>query len=238
MDKKAVSDYTKDNQARDWCFTVNNPVQTEEQFLEYLKTLINVRYAIFGRERGDGTDGNPLGTQHYQGYIEFSMPKRFSTVKGYFSEDSIGVNAHIQTRAGKRADARDYIFKLGKYADKAHTRMGDVYEFGEFVEDGERVDLSRIIIDIEAGLSNMELSRKHGNKFVAVRGWADEYRQDYLTQKYSKERRLDLEVRYFYSETGSHVNVIMLAFGAFTVDKFKDGVVSGFGFQETVHNLE
>ena len=25
----------KNKQARDWCFTVNNPVQTEQEFLEY-----------------------------------------------------------------------------------------------------------------------------------------------------------------------------------------------------------
>ena len=34
----------KNKQARDWCFTVNNPVQTEQEFLEYLKTVSDLRY--------------------------------------------------------------------------------------------------------------------------------------------------------------------------------------------------
>jgi len=207
MDEKQINENKgslqakKDSQARDWCFTVNNPVQAEAQFCEYLKSIVNVRYFCFGREKGDGTDDNPTGTEHYQGYIEFSMPKRFSTVKGYFSEAAIGVNANIQSRAGKRGEARDYVFKTGKYADKAHTRMGEVYTHGEFIEDGERADLGCIADDIEGGMTNMELSRKYGNKYVTVRGWADEYRQDFLAQKYSKERRLDLEVIYIFGKT-------------------------------------
>ncbi len=39
----------KNKQARDWCFTVNNPVQTEQEFLEYLKTVSDLRYAVFQR---------------------------------------------------------------------------------------------------------------------------------------------------------------------------------------------
>ena len=41
----------KNKQARDWCFTINNPVQTEQEFLEYLKTVSDLRYAVFQRVR-------------------------------------------------------------------------------------------------------------------------------------------------------------------------------------------
>ena len=45
----------KNKQARDWCFTVNNPVQTEQEFLEYLKTVSDLRYVVFQRERAPET---------------------------------------------------------------------------------------------------------------------------------------------------------------------------------------
>lgn len=32
----------KNKQARDWCFTVNNPVQSEQEFLEYLKYRLTI----------------------------------------------------------------------------------------------------------------------------------------------------------------------------------------------------
>ena len=45
----------KNKQARDWCFTVNNPVQTEQEFLEYLKTVSDLRYVVFQREKAPET---------------------------------------------------------------------------------------------------------------------------------------------------------------------------------------
>ena len=68
----------KNKQARDWCFTINNPVQSEQEFLEYLKTVSDLRYAVFQRERAPET-----GTEHYQGYFEFNKPKWFNTIKKY-----------------------------------------------------------------------------------------------------------------------------------------------------------
>lgn len=67
---------TKRNpQARDWCFTINNPVQTEQEFMEYLQTVKDLRYVVFQRERAPET-----GTEHYQGYFEFTQPKWFTTI--------------------------------------------------------------------------------------------------------------------------------------------------------------
>jgi hypothetical protein len=111
------------------------------------------------------------------------------------------VNGNISARIAKRSQARDYIFKTGSHADKAHTRIGEVHEYGEFVEDGERADLRHIMDDIETGMTNIDLSRKHGHKFVNVRGWADEYRQDFLARKYKRVRRLGIEVTYIFGVT-------------------------------------
>ena len=80
-----------DTQSRNGCFVVNNPKLTDQQMFEYLKTLSNMRYFIFVKEKGDGTE-NSNGTEHHQGYIEFSTPKKFSTIKNFLSNNTIGVN--------------------------------------------------------------------------------------------------------------------------------------------------
>jgi len=183
----------KNTQARDWCFTVNNPVQTEQEFLAYLESLKesdDLRYAVFQREKAPDT-----GTPHHQGYFEFTQPKWFTTIRNLLSEKTIGVQAHVQQRRKKRSQAREYCME-------EETRISpQYYECGSFIEDGERCDLNSIADDIEGGMTNMELSRKYGNKYVTVRAWADEYRQDFLERKYKKERRLNIQVTYIFGVT-------------------------------------
>ncbi len=101
------------NQLRNYCLTINNPTETDEQFAEYLQSLDHMKYYIFAREKGDGTEETPGGTVHLQVYLEFTAGKTFATVKKLFPR------AHIQPRFGTKKAARDYILKVGKYAEKA-----------------------------------------------------------------------------------------------------------------------
>ena len=180
----------KNKQARDWCFTVNNPVQTEQEFLEYLKTVSDLRYVVFQRERAPET-----GTEHYQGYFEFTQPKWFTTIKKYLSKANIGVDAHIEQRRAKRTQARLYCMD-------EETRISPTYyEYGEFIEDGERTDLTDIMRDIENDISFYDLSKKHGNRFIRVMKWAKEYRQAYLENKYKRQFR-KMQVNYIYGSAG------------------------------------
>jgi len=180
----------KNKQARDWCFTVNNPIQTEQEFLEYLKTVSDLRYAVFQRERAPET-----GTEHYQGYFEFTQPKWFTTIKKYLSKATIGVDAHIEQRRAKRTQARLYCMD-------EETRISPTYyEYGEFIEDGERTDLTDIMRDIENDISFYDLSKKHGNRFIRVMKWAKEYRQAYLENKYKRQFR-KMQVYYIYGSAG------------------------------------
>ena len=180
----------KNKQARDWCFTVNNPVQSEQEFLEYLKTVSDLRYAVFQRERAPET-----GTEHYQGYFEFTQPKWFTTIKKCLSKKTIGVDAHIEQRRAKRTQARLYCMD-------EETRISPTYyEYGEFIEDGERTDLTDIMRDIENDISFYDLSKKHGNRFIRVMKWAKEYRQAYLENKYKRQFR-KMQVNYIYGSAG------------------------------------
>ena len=180
----------KNKQARDWCFTINNPVQSEQEFLEYLKTVSDLRYAVFQRERAPET-----GTEHYQGYFEFTQPKWFTTIKKYLSKEKIGVDAHIEQRKAKRTQARLYCM------DEETRICPTYYECGEFIEDGERTDLTDIMRDIESDMSFYDLSKKHGNRFIRVTKWAKEYRQAFLENRYKRQFR-KMQVYYIYGSAG------------------------------------
>ena len=199
MDEKikidlSVSDETpetkKNTQARDWCFTVNNPVQDEQQFMEYLQNLKDLRYVVFQREKAPET-----GTEHYQGYFEFTQPKWFSGIKKCLSKENIGVEAHIEARKGKRSQARLYCM------DEETRISPQYYEWGEFIEDGERTDLTDIMHDIESDMSFYDPSKKHGNRFIKVMNWAKEYRQSHLENKYKRQFR-EMKVFYIYGSAG------------------------------------
>lgn len=183
-------DSKKNTQARDWCFTVNNPVQSEQEFLTYLKTLPDLRYVVFQREKAPET-----GTEHYQGYFEFTQQKWFTTIKKYLSEKAIGVAAHIEARRGKRTQARTYCM------DEETRISPQYYEYGEFIEDGERTDLTDIMHDIENNMSFYDLSKKHGDRFIRVMKWAKEFRQAHLENKYKRIFR-DMKVYYIYGSAG------------------------------------
>ena len=190
----SVSDETtetkKNSQARDWCFTINNPVQSEQEFITYLKTLPDLRYVVFQREKAPET-----GTEHYQGYFEFTQQKWFTTIKKYLSKANIGVDAHIEARRGKRSQAREYCM------DEETRISPQFYEYSEFIEDGERTDLTDIMHDIENGMSFYDLSKKHGNRFIRVMKWAKEYRQSHLENKFKRVFR-NMKVYYIYGSAG------------------------------------
>ena len=62
------------NQFRNYCLTYNNPKETDEEFLEYIKTLQHIKYAVFQREAGEKNK-----TPHFQINIEFNTGKNFAT---------------------------------------------------------------------------------------------------------------------------------------------------------------
>lgn len=189
-DISETTDGKRNSQARDWCFTINNPVQTEQEFITYLKTLPDLRYVVFQREKAPET-----GTEHYQGYFEFTQPKWFTTIKKHLSKEHIGVDAHIEARRGKRSQAREYCM------DEETRISPQFYEYGEFIEDGERTDLTDIMHDIENGMSFYDLSKKHGNRFIRVMKWAKEYRQSHLENKFKRVFR-NMKVYYIYGSAG------------------------------------
>ena len=169
------------NQFRNYCLTVNNPVQTDEEFSDYLKALPHIKYFIFQRERGEET-----GTPHFQLYIEFEVGKTFMTVKEYFP------TAHIQSRRGSKTKARDYCRKDDTRID-GHT----VYEHGEFTESGERSDLVEIVERIRNGATEKEIEAEYPSQYLRYYKNIQQLRQNYLECNYGKTFR-EIKVTFIY----------------------------------------
>ena len=169
-------------QARTWILTINNPEQNDGAFNEYCKSLEHVKYFIFQRERGE------QGTEHFQLYIEFSIGKRFETVKGYFPK------AHIEKRNGTKTQARDYC-------SKRDTRAGDVYEYGKFVEERTRTDITDFLELVNTGADNMTLQKLYPALYTQFGvDKIERFRQDKLQHEYGGKMR-DIKTTYVYGKT-------------------------------------
>lgn len=125
--------------ARAFCFTLNNPTTNELDF----STLAFVRYASWQREACPTT-----GTEHLQGYMEFSRPVRMSAFK-----QSILDGAHFEHRLGTRDQARDYT-------RKPDTRIDGPFEYGEWTSGGQgaRQDLKTVTEMVKRGASMAEIA--------------------------------------------------------------------------------
>lgn len=86
-------------QSRRWCFTINNPGD-EDHCHQHWSGWQGARYGICQLERGDG------GTPHYQGYVEFSAPKRLSWLKA-----NCNPRAHWSAARGDQAANIAYCSK-------------------------------------------------------------------------------------------------------------------------------
>lgn len=115
--------------AKHWCFTLNNPDVTSVQLLAAFATW-ELDYAIFQEEV------SASGTQHLQGYLEFTRRRRLSAIKKL----PHAAQMHLETRKGTREEARSYC-------SKDDTRVAGPYEFGEWASSaqGKRTDLTSAI---------------------------------------------------------------------------------------------
>lgn len=110
---------SKSNRVRAWVFTLNNP---ERQ----LDLKGKCKYAVWQLEKGEE------GTEHYQGYIEFSTKKSMKQVKTI-----LGTRVHLEVRKGTAQQARDYCMK-------EEGRVSGPWEEGKYLGRGRRTDLENI----------------------------------------------------------------------------------------------
>lgn len=124
---------TTNTRGRNWCFTWNNPTDVQKQTKVLLEQAGDVRYACGQLEVGAN------GTEHIQGYIEFSRARTHGSVRRLLP------GAHIEARSGTREQARNYAVKEGEYANDTTGVPGTKWEIGTFPQQrGQRNDLKAV----------------------------------------------------------------------------------------------
>lgn len=157
--------------ARNWVFTLNNPVAPIVFVPE------SMRYLIYQEEVGEN------GTHHYQGYVEFKSSCRMNRVKNLLGSNTI----HVEKRRGTRSEARDY-------AQKEETRFAGPFVFGEWVEDGERTDLQRFYDAVKSRKSNRELIDEEPEMFAKHFKLIQPLRMAFQQEVAQQWRQLNVEV--------------------------------------------
>lgn len=127
-------------QVRAVVITINNPTGPIA-WPEY------VRYGVYQREKGE------QGTEHFQGYVEFSTKKTFAALKTWLP------TAHFEVRKGTREQARNYCMK-------EDTRVDGPWEHGTWAtQQGKRTDLEGAVQTLKAhGIKRV--AQEHPEVFV------------------------------------------------------------------------
>jgi len=106
-----ISPLQRPSASRRWCFTLNNPGETDA---DHLRALFPERlsFLVFGREHAPGT-----GTVHLQGYLELSRAARLSALKKILGLPAI----HLEPAKGNAQQNIDYCRK----EDPEATQLGE-----------------------------------------------------------------------------------------------------------------
>ena len=208
-----------DQQARCWCLTINNETMTDAEFAEYVQGLEHFKYCVFQREIGV-----EKGVEHIQGYIEFTISKRFSTIKGYFPR------AHIESRKGSKAQARQYCMKT-------ETRFHPPVEIGTFAEERSRTDITTIMDMVKSGATNYDIMSLFPVQYMRMCNNLDKVRTLELENKYKNVFR-DLTVKYIWGDTGSgKTRGIMDQYGydnVYRVTNYNSGAFDSYAGQDII----
>lgn len=173
-------------QARHWCWTLNNPEDSEtpDQLIEKVFTAANkVRYVVFQHEEGEEEH-----TPHYQGYVEFTIGRRMAALK------KLHRRIHWEPRRGTPDEARDYCMK-------EEGRIAGPWEWGTFRgAPGKRTDLEELYKLARSSASLLEVAEACPSSYMRHYKAVQHVRQLGALDK--PVRKKDLKVYILYGAPG------------------------------------
>lgn len=113
---------------RNFCFTLNNYTEDDEQHIVDLEGHKQIRYLIVGKEVGEEKQ-----TPHLQGFIVFYNNKTFKQAKAF-----LGERYHVEICQGSVDQNIAYCSKDDEY-----------FEFGERPKQGSRKDIIQIVEQVK-----------------------------------------------------------------------------------------
>jgi len=186
-------------QARNHCFTLNNPGEGDEATV----LSFSAKYIVFGREIGEDKK-----TPHLQGYIEWGSAKRIEALK------KLHPKIHWEARIGTARQASDYCkkgeqshgeWKTSGVAGSTFGKNASVVELGTLSNPGKRSDLygakegalDVIAEAIHAGATLEDINRDYTATFIRFHKGIE--KSINLMQEHRIERPI---VRWRYGKTG------------------------------------
>lgn len=137
------------NRSRNFCFTINNPLEHGEtrEWLEGKLKEGGAIYYVFQLEKGKEE------TPHWQGFVRFKCQKKLSAIKKLLPR------AHIEEANGSAEQNRNYV-------TKTEGRIEEPVEFGEKPIQGKRNDLDAVKKRLDEGASMRDIAQEHFGSFV------------------------------------------------------------------------
>ena len=138
-----------DNNAKRWCFTINNPIsnpdeEDNDRFWDDSPGSSScepfdeeMEYLIIQEERGEN------GTLHWQGFVILKQKHRLSWLKNHFTR-----RAHWEVARGTNEEARDYCRKEETYTGGFRLEMGKLPERAKANKSSERLERAAAELDI------------------------------------------------------------------------------------------
>jgi hypothetical protein len=185
MEQKAERQNKK---VSNWVGTWNNPTMTDDEFYLFLLGLEQdgfLQYAIFQREKGKESR-----IEHFQFYINFKNARAFNWVK-----KTLPYGCHFKPMYSTPQYCKSYC-------SKPETRIGEVYEVGEFISQGKRSDLEKIIELMRQAVPLSTIQTIYPTQCVMYARQLEKFEQDLLNQKQECNFR-NLTVNYIYGKTGT-----------------------------------
>ncbi len=152
--------------SRRWCFTVNNPEQEGQEFLDSIPTQ-EILHVVFQLEQGES------GTNHFQGFVIWKSPIRCRQCV-----QRLGGRAHVERTMGTDKQA-------AAYSSKEDTRMAGPWQYGEVPHQGQRNDLAAIQLLCKAGAKRKTILDEHFGAYMRYHRGIEIARLEYAGRRHT-----------------------------------------------------
>lgn len=163
-------------QAKNWCFTINNPTEDDTLQLQ----LLECTYIVYQLESGN--EGN---VPHFQGYVQFGTRKRLATLS------TLLTRAHLSVARGS-----PHSNKI--YCTKEDTRTGGPWERGTITGgQGSRTDVNELREMVRLGSTDESIILAHTGLWLRYRNSINAMRH-----VFAEPRNFKSEVRVYWGAPG------------------------------------
>lgn len=169
--------------ARAFCFT-DFENKSEIDIVDRAKADKQCNFIILQEEKCPKT-----GKVHYQGYLQFASPQRWSRVKKIVSK-----SAHLQASKGT-------LEQNIAYCSKSATHLRGPWQWGVGKSQGQRLDLENCIQMVQEGKTDLEIYQANPSQFVRLKKFIGTARN--MEQQKIAVTFRNVEVLIFYGDAGT-----------------------------------